>query len=329
MSTVLATSVLHPVVMEQLASVTSFRVATDASPQTLVAEGLDAAVIIVRDPLPVDIFAAASSLRGVVRHGVGLDMVPIEAATEAGVLVANVPGVNARSVAEYVVMSALMLRRGFRSVDTALRTDGWHSGRARGLEGRELTGATIGLIGTGSVGQAVRDIVAPAFRTRLLGYNRSGDAPAGIEYRPLDQLLSESDVLVLACPLTEETRGLMNAERLGEMKAGSVLINVARGPVVDDDALLDALRAGHLRGAALDVFSQQPLASNHPLFDMHNVILTPHIAGATDDSMLAIGRGAADATLQILDGEVPETLVNPQVLTHSKQHPPQKTTNGI
>lgn len=320
MATILSTSSLHPRAVRRLETVGTLRIAPDASAETLIREARKADVIIVRDPLPDALFMAAPRLRAVIRHGAGLDMIPVDAATAAGVLVANVPGVNAQSVAEHVVLVTLALIRHLPSVANDLRCHGWHAGRAHASSSREIAGRTLGLIGTGHVGRAVHAIVSAGFRMRVLGHTRSREhTPPGIEYRDLDDLLAESDVVVVACPLTRDTRGLLDADRLARMKSDALLVNVSRGAVIEDEALMAALRQGTIGGAALDVFTTQPLPSNDPYLEFDNVVLTPHVAGITDDSMERMGLAAAEAAVRILSGKIPDTLVNHEVVDHYRK----------
>jgi len=250
--------------------------------------------------------------------GAGVDMIPIAAATAAGVLVANVPGVNANAVAEHVVRSMLQLARNTAPLALRLRehrSASWAHARALADGGFELSGRTLGLVGFGHVGQAVARICAQGLGMRILVHTRSplsATAPAtGATRLPLPHLLAQSDFVVLACPLTEETRGLIGAPQLAQMRRGSFLVNVARGPVVHDAALVAALQSGHVAGAALDVFDSIPLRDDHPYWQMDKVLLTPHVAGITDDSMRAMGQGAVQAVQHLLRGEVPPNCINP------------------
>ncbi|MET0598141.1 MAG: hydroxyacid dehydrogenase [Mesorhizobium sp.] len=312
---VLTTHGLHPEAEAMIAAAGRLAVASGLDDDTLVREAADAAVVIVRAPLPPRLFAAAPGLRAAIRHGAGLDMIPVAAATEAGVLVANVPGVNARSVAEHVFMVTLALLRRFRKVDQDLRQGGWAAGRAHAEQTLELAGRTIGIVGMGAVGRAVAAIARHGFGLRVLGTNRSGSVlPEGVERATLEELAAESDVVVLCCPLTPETSGLVGAGFIARMKPSAMLVNVARGAVVDEAALVAALRQGRLAGAALDVFATQPLPPDHPFLGFDNVILTPHMAGITQESMARMGKGAAAETLRVLAGGLPQNLVNPQAV---------------
>jgi D-3-phosphoglycerate dehydrogenase len=258
-------------------------------------------------------------------------MIPIGAATQAGVLVANVPGANARSVAEHVMRSLLQLARRSAPVSVVLRgrSAHWNAARALADAGRELSGSTLGIVGYGHIGQAVARIAAGGFGMRVFAHVRSPRLPEdAIAERAdsLDALLAQSDALVLACPLTPETRGLIDARRLAALKPGALLVNVARGPVIVTDALVDALRAGTLGGAALDVYDSVPLPDDHPLWTLAdagaNLLLTPHVAGISDDSMRAMGEGVVAAAASLLRGEVPANCINPEAVPafHARLH---------
>jgi D-3-phosphoglycerate dehydrogenase len=319
MARILLTQSIHPVVQARMADLGEVRVASDTSPGTLRRDAVGCDVVVVRAPLPEDIFDAAPSLVGAVRHGAGVDMIPIEAATARGVLVANVPGANALTVAEHVLASLLLLARRRGAVAARLQAgpSGWAAARALADTGFELPGRTVGLIGYGHVGQAIARICT-SLAMRVLVHTRSGSgkgSPTGapeVEHVSLAELLPRSDFVVLACPLTAQTRGLIGPGELAAMRPGACLVNVARGPVVQEAALIDALRNGRLAGAALDVFDVQPLAADHPYRQMEQVLLTPHVAGITEDSMRRMGSGAALAVEHLLRGEVPPHCINPQ-----------------
>ena len=289
-------------------------IASAPDQETVLREVDDADIIIVRAPLPPALFDEPGRLRAAIRHGAGLDMIPMEEATRAGVLVANVPGVNASTVAEHVIMTTLALSRRFRLVDRDLRNQGWAAGRAHADFGHDLSGRTIGIVGMGSVGRAVTRIARDGFGLSVMTATRSLAAiPNGVRGVDLETLVSTADVIVLCCPLTPETRGLMSRERIAMMKPDALLINVSRGPVVDEGALVDALAGGKIAGAALDVFSTQPLPSDHPLMGLDNVILTPHMAGITEESMMRMGLGAAEEAIRVLSGKMPVNFRNPEV----------------
>ncbi|MEQ7007076.1 NAD(P)-dependent oxidoreductase [Actinopolymorpha sp. B17G11] len=315
MAVVLSTHPLHARAAGVIEDVAELRTAPETTAAALTEQARDVDVVIVRAPLPPVLFDQAYRLRAAIRHGAGVDMIPLDAATNAGVLVANVPGANARSVAEYVIFAALALRRRFRTIDADLRTAGWVAGRQHAEHAAELHGGVLGVIGTGNVGTALADIASAGFGMTVVGYDpRPSAAPAAIGYVDLQELARVADVVVCCCPLTEETTHLVDATFLAYMKPDGLLVNVARGPVVDESALLSALRAGRLGGAALDVFETQPLPADHPFLDLDNVLLTPHLAGITDASMERMGLGAAQEALRVLAGELPRNLVNPEAV---------------
>lgn len=309
-----STHPLHPRAVETLGNAGALVVASALDTDTLANEARKAAAVIVRAPLPNALFENAPNLRLAVRHGAGLDMIPVDAATRAGVLVANVPGVNARSVAEHVIFVTIALLRRFRKVDGDLHRDGWFAGRAHAEKTHELAGKRIGLVGFGNVGRQVAMIASAGFGLEVMAHNRSGSGfPRDVAYAELDALMAKSDIVVLCCPLTQETRGMIDARRIAAMKPDAILINVARGAVVDDDALIAALTEDRIAGAALDVFAEQPLRPDHPYFALDNVIVTPHMAGITQESMARMGVGAAREVVRVLAGDLPVNLCNPEV----------------
>lgn len=321
---VYSTHHLHPEAAELLAK-TDLRIASALDAETLTRESRDADVIIVRAPLPPEIFSGQHHIRAAIRHGAGLDMIPVEAATKAGVLVANVPAVNARSVAEHVIFASLALLRRFRMMDRDLRRQGWLAGREHANHTHELAGRTIGIIGMGAVGRQLAAIAHHGFGLTVVGNSRTNrHLPDFVLAASVDNLVAESDIVVLACPLTPETTGLMSRQRLASMKEGAILVNVSRGAVLDEAALVDALRAGRLLGAALDVFATQPLSPDHPLFTFDNVLITPHMAGITEESMIRMGTGAANEALRVLAGHLPVNLRNPGVVGHYRQRFPEE-----
>jgi D-3-phosphoglycerate dehydrogenase len=321
MPMIFSTHGLHPEAAAMLAAAGELRIATAPDPATLLAEARDAAVIIVRAPLP-EALIGAPSLRAAIRHGAGIDMIPLAAATAAGVLVANVPGANARTVAEHVILVTLALLRRARLIDRDLRHHGWAAARAHADVAHDLAGRTLGIVGMGAVGRALLAI-ARGFGLDVIAHTRTPAAlPEGVRHVPLDTLMAAADVIVLACPLTPETTGLVGRDRIARMRPHALLVNVSRGRVVDEAALVDALTAGRIGGAALDVFATQPLPPDHPLLGFDNVIVTPHLAGITDESMLRMGTGAAAEALRVLAGALPVNLRNPDAVPRYRQRFP-------
>lgn len=311
--TLLLTNPMHPDGAALLEPQARLVTAPDTKPDTLRALAAEADGIIVRAKLPDDICDHAPRLRGIVRHGVGLDFIPVAAATARGIPVANLPGSNTQTVAEYCIAAILSLRRPLLSMDARLRRDGWLPARGMADPLTEIGGTTLGVVGVGTIGTRVARIARNGFGMTVLGASRrSGRMPPGVEEAALDDLFARSDAVVLTCPLTDETRGLVDDRRLGLMKPHAVIVNVSRGPVIDTAALVRALNAGTIGGAALDVFDVQPLPPDDPLFACPNLLLTPHAAGITATSMRTMSIGAAEEMLRILRGDDPVNLVNPE-----------------
>jgi D-3-phosphoglycerate dehydrogenase len=289
--------------------------APDSDVNTLRKWARDADGVLTRSKLPDDLFDAAPRVRGVVIHGTGTDLVPVAAATAHGVMVANLPGVNAHSAAEYCAMAMLMLSRNILGITNALRTTTWDDARRLGSAARELAGMTVGIVGVGAIGSRLAKIAHDGFGMKVLGHQRRLDRlPGQAQAASLEELLSSSDFVVLACPLTPQTRYLINKQSISLFKPNAWLINVGRGPVVQEEALIEALRAKRIAGAMLDVYEHYRLEPGHPLFALDNVILTPHLAAVTQESRARASVAAADEMLRILRGDKPRNLVNPEVL---------------
>lgn len=324
MPVIFSTHPLHPQASAMLENHGDLIVASAIDPVTLADEARDADIVVVRASLPPILFERAKKLRAAIRHGAGLDMIPLDAATRAGVLVANVPGANALTVAEHVLWTSMALLRKFRQVDRDLRQKGWLAGREHAASGNDLTGRTIGIVGFGAVGRHVASMAAKGFGLDVVINSRTPrDLPDHVRFASVDELVEASDIVVLCCPLTPETTGLISRDRIARMKPGALLINVSRGPVVDDAALIEALAAGRIGGAALDVFVTQPLPSDHPYFGFDNVIITPHMAGITEESMMRMGIGAAEEAIRVLAGDLPANLRNPEAVEHYRRRFPR------
>lgn len=309
---VLLTNSMHPDGEAILAPHAELIVPPDAKPETLRQWAKNADGIIVRAKLPDDIVNHAPRLKGIVRHGVGLDFIPVDAATARGIAVANLPGSNTNAVAEYVMSALMHLRRPLYRLDSRLRSDGWNAARPIADSLPELSGSTLGILGVGTIGRRIADIARNGFGMTVLGTSRrKGSLPAGIEEVALEDLFARSDAIAVCCALTDQTRGLVNAGLISRMRSSAVLVNVSRGAVIETPALIEALRSGQIGGAALDVFDVQPLPPNDALFDCPNLLLTPHTAGITATSGRAMAVGSAEEMLRILRGEQPLNLVNP------------------
>lgn len=286
----------------------------EASPEEIrrAAQGADA--FITRSKVPDDLFEAAPSLRAALIHGTGTDLVPLAAATAHGVPVGHLPGGNAQSVAEYCVMAILMLARNITAITSAVRNGPWDAARRLGAQAHEISGMTAGLVGVGGIGSRVARMLRNGFGMRVLGNQRRLDRlPPEAEPADLDRLVAESDFVVVSCPLTPQTHRLFDAARIGRMKSTAWLVNVGRGPVVVEDALVAALRGRCIGGAMLDVYEQYRLEPGHPYFSLDNVVLTPHLAGMTKESRARMSRQAAEDTLRMLAGGRPTHFANPEV----------------
>ncbi len=287
--------------------------APDSAPDTVRRLVADCDAIGTRSNQPHHLIDPAPPKRAVAIHGTGTDLVPLEAATARGVMVSNIPGGNAQSVAEYCAMAMLMLARNVLAITRSLRTATWDAARSLGAGAHEIAGMTLGIVGVGAIGSRVARIARQGFGMRVLGTQRRLDRlPAEVEAAELDPLVRSSDFVVLACPLNRDTQHLFNAQRLASMKRSAWLINVGRGPVVDETALVAALREGRIAGAMLDVYERYRLEPGHPLFSLDNVVLTPHLSGMTRESRARMSVAAAEEVLRMLGGVQPRNFVNPQ-----------------
>ena len=309
---VLLTNPMHPDGEAILAPHVRLIVAPDTRPETLRSWAAQADGIIVRAKLPDDIVDYAPRLKAIVRHGVGLDFIPVAAATARGIAVANLPGSNTDAVAEYVMSALMHLRRPLQRLDTLMRGEGWTTARASADSLTELNASTLGVLGVGTIGRRVAAIARDGFGMTVLGTSRrKGSLAADVQEVSLDELFTRSNAVVVCCALTDETRGLVNRDLLARMRPSAVLVNVSRGAVIDTPALIDALRSGKIAGATLDVFDVQPLPPDDALFGCPNLLLTPHTAGITATSGRTMAVGSAEEMLRILRGEKPLNLVNP------------------
>lgn len=268
-------------------------------------------IVIVRRKIPPHCLHKADRLKALIRHGVGLDFIPVQAASELGIAVVNTPGTNATSVAE---ASLGMMLSGYRRIafkDRLIRNGRWNELRNQAFSEQEISGKRLGVVGLGSIGREIARIAHFGFGMAITAVIRSHrSVPSHIRVASLQDALRESDVLVLACPLTSETMGMIGAEELAAMKAGSAIVNIARGAIVQEPALIEALASGHLAFAALDVFEQQPLDQESQLLQLDNVVLTPHTAGITAQAVRNMSRIASEEAIRILNFDRPVNLVN-------------------
>ncbi len=263
-------------------------------------------------PLPAATLEGVERLAVIARHGVGLDYLDLPACTERGIAVTITPAGVTRPMASSAVTLALALAHRLRERDRALHDGDWGAGRFR-PQGTGLTGRTLGVIGYGRIGREVVRLLRP-WELRVLVTQRRPVEEDGVAYVDLETLLGAADFVVVACPLTEETRGLLDARRLALMKPTAFLVNVARGAIVDQAALVEALRDGRLAGAGLDVVDPEPLPAGDPLLALPNVVGAPHSLGYTDELLRGCVAQACASLIEVAAGRVPRDVANPEVL---------------
>ena len=264
-----------------------------------------------------EILTALPDLKGIVRLGIGVDNIDLEAATELGVVVGNVPDFCSDEVAEHTIGLILAVGRKIVLADRKSRRGDWVPGMDAILRPiRRLKGQTIGLIGLGKIGRCAA-VKAQGLGLKVIAYDPYANAEAakaaGVTLMSLEELLPQADILSLHVPDTPQTRGLINAHTLALLKPQTILVNVARGPVVDEVALAAALSSGHLAGAGLDVLQQEPIQLPHPLTEFENVVFTCHYASLSVESYAIMRQQTSEQAVQIIHGEYPMNLVNTKV----------------
>ena len=263
---------------------------------------------------------AAERCRVISRYGVGVDNIAVDVATELGIPVTYVPDYCVDEVSDHVMALLLTWNRQVGFYDGVAKAGRWE-GTPSPHPLTRLRGQTIGIVGFGRIGRAVAD------KSRAFGLDVAvhdpylpADAalPDGVSAAAMDDLLAVSDYVTVHTPLNDETQGLISREAFQRMKSSAYIINCARGPIIDEPALIDALRDGQIAGAGLDVMESSAPPADHPLFAMDNVIVTPHVAFLSQQSVLELEVRTAQATVDVLQGRMPEFLVNPAVLPHSR-----------
>lgn len=282
----------------------------------------DALLTMAGDRITCSMLSNARNLRIISQMIVGFDNIDIECATRLGVYVTNAPGIISEATADFTWALILATARRVVEADNYVRWGEWFRDRTPWhplmFLGTLVYGKTLGIIGFGAIGRAVARR-AKGFGMKILYYDivrapKEVEEELSAEYRDLESLLKESDIITIHTPLTKETYHLVNDERLKLVKKGVILINAARGPIVDTNALVRALSEGRIAGAGLDVFEEEPLPPNHPLTMFKNVVLAPHIASATYESRLEMASKAAENLIAFAEGKVPPNLVNKDVV---------------
>lgn len=258
------------------------------------------AVILRYSRLGAAAMDAAPSLKVISKHGSGSDTIDRQAAAERGIAVRVAAGANAAAVAEHAIALLLACAKSVIPLDARMRTGHWDKSTHKSLE---LEGRTIGLIGLGAIGARVARI-AQAIGMRVIGHDPYADAfPQSVEPASLDTIWRTADVISLHCPLTAESRQMINAKTLSACKPGVIIINTARGGLIDEQALLEAVRRGQVGRAGLDSFAVEPMTAGHPFQTEPRIILSPHVGGVTADAYIKMGVGAARNALSVLRGE--------------------------
>lgn len=313
---------------EMVAAVDDLEIDLRGAPSTteaeLIAAGRDADALLVstREAVTREVLSHLTRTRVISRYGVGLDNVDLDAATDYGIVVTHYPGYCTAEVADHALALILALNRRIVELDRSLRAGAWvqHGASTATILGGPvppLREQTLGIIGFGRIGHAVAERAKPFGLTLLVAdpyVEPSVIEAAGAEPVALNELLARADIVTVHCPLTPKTRALIGAEELARMKPGASLVNTARGPILDLEAVAAALRSGALGGAGLDVFYPEPLPMSAPFYTMPNVILTPHAAYYSERSVDVVRRETLNEALAVLRGQRPRTVANPGVL---------------
>lgn len=272
----------------------------------------DADAILARTaPYPAEVIAAAPKLKVIGRHGIGVDNIDVDYCTKNGIYVVFAPTSNAVSVVEHTIGFMIALAHHMSYFDREVRKGEW--GMRNSRKGFDLDGKTLGVVGLGRIGRQVAEKCMAAFNMKVLGYDAFLPAdkyPEGVEASSIDEIFANADIVTMHVPSTPETRGMLNAELIGKMKSSALLINCARGDLVVEADLYDALKNKKIAGAATDVFVSEPPAKDCPLFELDNLIMTPHSAALTQESMDRMGLHAAMGIHSVLSGETPDWPVN-------------------
>ncbi|MCK4393827.1 phosphoglycerate dehydrogenase [Candidatus Bipolaricaulota bacterium] len=265
-------------------------------------------IIIGAEPVTAEVLASSDKLRMIMKHGVGVDNIDLDAATSLGIVVANAPGTNTEAVADLVIGMMLELLRGIYAANQSTHAGGWDR-----FMGHDLGAQTIGVVGTGWVGSAVVRRLH-GFGSTVLAYDIVENPDLEVRYVSLDVLLKESDIVTLHAPLTPTTRQMIGAAQLGLMKPSAILINAARGELVDEQALYAHLKTKRIAAAGIDVYSTEP-PQESPLLTLANVLATPHIGAYTYEAMEAMDRLCAETIIGVLcENDRLPNLLNPEVV---------------
>ncbi len=272
-------------------------------------------LMVVYAKVTSDMIESAARLKGIIKYGVGVDNIDVSKATELGIIVANVPDYAIETVADHAMGLLLSLARRIMISDRMMRAKAWGNWASppNSLLGLDLKGKTLGLVGIGRIGKAVAER-AQSFGMKVIAsdpyVSKEMANEMHVDLQAFDEVIAKSDFISLHSPLTDETRGIINAKTISKMKTGVFVINTARGPLVEHLDLVNALREGKVGGAALDVFQKEPPQADDPIFQLDNVVLTPHIAWYTNEALRRLEITAAQQAVEILNGKIPLNSVN-------------------
>lgn len=282
--------------------------------------GADGVLSLLSEQYSAEVLDEYPSIRVLSNFGVGYDNIDIDAATERDVAVCNTPGVLTAATAEIAWSLLMAAARRIPEAMDFVKAGKWESWGPTMMLGQPIVGTTIGIIGYGRIGQEVANM-ARGFGMRVLAWDRTPNSKPqnGVEFVALNDLLETADYVSIHVPLTPDTTHLINADALSRMKPNAILVNTARGPVVDQDALVHALSTGSIWAAGLDVTTPEPLPMDHPLHTLQNCVILPHIGSATITARDAMSSLAARNLIAVLNGEMPPHIVNPKVFEHA--HP--------
>lgn len=282
------------------------------SPAELIAAIGDYDALIVRSGTTVtaEVIAAATRLRAIGRAGIGVDNIDVDAATRRGIAVMNTPGGNNVTTAEHAISMMLALARSIPQATASMRAGKWEKSK---FTGSEISGKILGLVGIGNIGKLVAER-GRGLKMKVIAHDpfitEERAAEIGVELAPLDEVLARADFVSLHVPLTADTRNLLGSTQMRSMKKGARLINCARGGIVNEAALAEALSSGHLAGAALDVFEEEPPRPDSPLLSLENVICTPHLGAATEEAQVNVAVAVAEQVVDFLVRDVTRNAVN-------------------
>ena len=323
---VLLAESIHKVGIDLLKEVAEVKIAKDNSEQSISEEIGDSDALIMRSsPLPGYLIRQGKKLKVIGKHGGGIDNIDLHAANEMGIAVINAPDANVLSVGEHTIAVILSLAKKLREAEDALRS-GFFNQQASlpgmvtkyGFTALELSGKALGIIGVGRIGRITAKIAYHGFSMNVYGYDPYVSPKIikeqGVEpVESIDEIFKSADFVSIHVPLNEQTVNLVNKELISLMKPTAFLINIARGGIVNENDLYEAIKNKKIAGAAVDVYEKEPPSPEHPFFELDNILVTPHMAAMTDGALIRMARDIAQATIDVLKGVKPKNIANPEI----------------